>query len=518
MGRGPDRDEAELLVFDADAPPTRPAQAGRPGTPGGRRRSSRGIGIAVAALVVLTGGVVIGGILESPGPDGNPRSDDPPSCIPTGLDSVPTFRVGVDGSPLFISGQLGSNHVPATQGEDNHTWRVPAPGAAAQTPSITTSDVLEARVDGGRCIRYLVAERAWARLTNPGARDRTPMVDGVIAPASYSPALGTLPEGDWVIRVTAFFETGVGDVGGLVTGERYFRVRVGDGPFSSGPPPPTKAPRPSPGVTPALPCGVPPTAAEGVRIDLTAPGSGPVAGAAEGGDLPVVNVGLGDQIELAIADDACALSWSLTILDLETGDTVQAETVLNPNDLPEVAHQNRWPILVPNGAHDLVATFHFGPGIDVVRFWRVVGLSFDIPTTSVTAEDGSTVNAVPICGLSVELANGYSAGDDCGGFEVPQDLPVLRVPAWSRIVVEVPGWTITSWNGQCGRTPSDGGGGTSFEYLCSLGGYYVEDGLAPPGPAQFIARPGDQAVQVFVSATNETGRFSVPMMLRVVGE
>ena len=514
VSRGPEPDE-EMLVLDADAPPTAAVRASHQAAPGRRRGSSRGVGIAVATLVILTAGVVAGGFMDPPRPDG---TSDPAvgPCVPAGVDEVPAFKVGIDGSDVQVAGAIGYASLPRGN-EGSKSWRVPSPGVGEQVPELTPQDVLELRVDGNRCVRYVVAERAPAELAQPSSRDRRPLVDASVRPSSDAPALGKVPNGDWVIQVTAYFETGIEGDGGLVIGQRYFRIRVGDGPFPTVSPA-TPRPTTGPEFTPAVACGPTPAAADQVRVDLIAPGQDGVPGVAEAVDLPHVNVHLGEQLEMVIRGDACALSWTITVFDAETGDLVSRESEVNADDLPSTASQNRWLFDIPVGDHDVVAALHFGPELDVVRLWRVTGEGFDRPALILTAEDGSSVTAVGEDCLAVNLANGYSAGGDCGPIDIPESIPTLRVDAWSVVRVDVPGWTLSSWNGQCGRVVPDGGGGNYFEWECSLGGFYLEPGQEAPGPAEFLARPGDRLIQITIQADSDVGSYNVQQYLRVAGE
>ncbi|HEX4897538.1 MAG TPA: hypothetical protein VFV53_04185, partial [Candidatus Limnocylindrales bacterium] len=413
-------------------------------------------------------------------------------------------------------GVIGYASLPSGN-EGSKAWRVPSPGPEEQVPAFTPADVLKLHVDGNRCIRYVVAERAPATLAQPSTRDRQSLVDASVGPSGNAPALGTVPNGDWVIQVTAYFETGIEGDGGLVIGQRYFRIRVGDGPFPTVRPA-TPRPTTGPEFTPAVACGPTPADADQVRVDLIAPGQDGVPGVAEAIDLPHLNVHLGEQLEMVIRGDACALSWTITVFDAETGVLVARESVVNADDLPSTASQNRWLFDIPVGDHDVVAALHFGPELDVVRLWRVTGEGFDVPALVLTAEDGSSVTGVGEYCLGVNLANGYSAGGDCGPIDMPESIPTLQADAWSVIRVEVPGWTLSSWYGQCGRVVPDGGFGTFFEWECSLGGFYVEPGQEAPGPAEFLARPGDRLVQINIEAVSDVGRYNVQQFVRVVGE
>lgn len=284
-------------------------------------------------------------------------------------------------------------------------------------------------------------------------------------------------------------------------------------------PTPSPIPLPTPAVTPAVACGPVPSGAGDVGVVLSAPGVEPVAGAPEGAWAPAVSVGLGDAADLAVVGDACSISWQVTLLSA-AGEPVDGETVANPGDDPAYAAQNRWVVRVPVGDHRLVATLRFGPGIEVVREWRVTGLGFTVPDTFLVDADGTRVPALPGCGLSISLANGFVTADSCGSVGYPEGLRALRVPAWSRVALEIPGWSIVSWNGTCGRIETDQFGAQSFMIVegCSLGGYVAGSYATPPAPAEFLARPGERVVRLEVGASRNGDTFSVPMYALVSGE
>jgi hypothetical protein len=134
--------------------------------------------------------------------------------------------------------------------------------------------------------------------------------------------------------------------------------------------------------------------------------------------------------------------------------------------------------------------------------------------------------------VTFTLANGYSGSDQddpCSpggwgwGWDQPtgvtrNDLSLLRVRAWSRITIEVPAWTIVNWNGACGQIETGQDGAEVFRAPeCWLGGYTAEGSASPPAPAQFLARPGDQVVQLIVTATGTAGRYDARMYARIVG-
>jgi hypothetical protein len=524
VDRSTRRDDGEMPVFDADAPITRGVRPNPPSFPGRRSGSTRGVGLAVAALVLLTAGVAAGGILETTTPspsssssgatpsDGSLAATDGP-CVQTPLTRVPPFVIGVEGSTLTASGRAGYSHRPDGE-ERGPGWIVPtSAGVIVAAPS---GAAFEVRTTEGACVRHILAAYASALFDHPEPSDVHRLADGQIEPPTQSPTLGTLPDGDWVIRVLIHFETGDRSAAGLVAGERFFRVRVGSGPFPTAAATPT--PEPTPRVTPSAACKPAPTAVDEVDVVLAAPGDKAVAGVQDGASPPVVELGVGEVGELSIVGDLCATGWNITSLDATSGTVVSADKLDNAADDPTYASQNHWRVSIRVGTFDLIARLHLGPGLDVVRVWRVVGQEFAVPETLLRAENGEVVAALPGCGLSIQLTSGYSTGNVCEGLGFPEGLAELHVPAWSPVIIDIPGWTITGWYGQCGRVVADVGS-EWFEQSCDLGGFSPDYGSGPPpGPARFLARPGAQIVQLSMTASSEMGTYSVPMFALVVGE
>lgn len=508
MERSAGTNGGELPAFEAelDGPVDRPSGSG----PARRRPGgARSAGIAVAALVLLTAGVALGGVLDQPSPTTAPFA-----CVPVSTDSVPSFALGVVGQDGRDDGRRGWG-IPGAGWNVPGTWR---------SSTLASGSVLELRTKRGACVRYVTAEYADASLDRePRAAERRNLIDAAVEPASQNPGLGILPDGDWVLRAVASFETGVSGSGGLVIAEFYFRLQVGPGPLGSPMPVPTPEPEPTPAVTPAVACGPAPSSGADVSLLLSASGTDAVVGVPEGGAPGVVSVDPGDEAEIAVEGAACATSWSFTIssvLGTERGEPDRIGELDNPTDDPRYAAQNRWRVSVPLGTFDLVARLHLGPGVEVVRLWRLVGREFTVPEAVVFAGDGSRVLALPGCGITLQLANGYSAGDSCGSIGYPAGLEALHVPAWSVVTFEIPGWSIASWYGSCGRIDVDGSGLEYFNPVngCFLGGYSVTDGAEPPGPARFLARPGEQVVQLYVTASRDGDTFQVPMFAVVTGE
>jgi hypothetical protein len=512
-----------FTVFDADAagPDGSIGSAGRHAPPPGTRPGgARGVVPAIAAIVILTVAVAIGGFTEAPAPSASPPPSEgeaiatAPVCVPASTTTVPAFSLGVaGGSGEGIGGLVGTTRLPGgvTPGVD---WPVPEFEPGREVPVVASGTALEARALDASCFRLLVShytDAAAARTREPDLRQ---LRRGAVDPPSANPELGVLPDGDWVVRVQAYFETGLSEPAGAVVGERYFRVRVGSAPF------PTRAPSPGPQVTPAVACGPAPATPDEVELTLTAPGGEPVMGVADGTDASMVTIPLGENGTLAVVGDACARSWDVGVFDAQTGRAFRSDVVGNPTDDPDHVAQNRWNVWATVGDFFLVANLHFGPGIDVMKVWRIAGPNFTVPETVLIAADGRRIAARPGCGLTYQLPNGYSVTDACDQFRLPDGVRLLRVPAWSRLVLEVPGWTITIWDGACGRVGDRFEGFEVFTEAdyCPLGGYSVPDGASPPGPVQFLARPGEWAVRLHVRAERGGTFFDGQVYALVTGE
>jgi hypothetical protein len=248
-----------------------------------------------------------------------------------------------------------------------------------------------------------------------------------------------------------------------------------------------------------------------------------VPGAAQGSEPPVVIVALGEPVEIQVAGDACATSWDIRVVNLEGLGTIEQDVQLNLGESPAYAAQNRWRLPVPVGDFALVADLQFGLDVSVHREWQIEGLGFIVPEAFLVDGDGNRVLVLPGCGPTIHLANGYSATDNCDSPGYPDGLDVLQVQAWSAVNLEIPGWTITALDGACGHL-SGTEGSRVFEPAngCWLGNFGVgpeaSPESSPPAPVRFLARPGEQVVQLNISASRDGDTFSVPMYGLVDGE
>jgi hypothetical protein len=98
---------------------------------------------------------------------------------------------------------------------------------------------------------------------------------------------------------------------------------------------------------------------------LTTGGSEPVPGVESGVEMPVVAVGLGEAIVIAVADSACATSWTIDVRTRSI-DPVEASRT---SSTTRRAAQNRWQFTFSGlvGEADLVVVARFGPSVVVER-------------------------------------------------------------------------------------------------------------------------------------------------------
>ena len=505
VGRTNDRDEAALDVIDVDGPVVgkpawRPVPGGRP--PRRLQRAS----LAAAAAVILVAGFAAGGLFSESAPSSLPvvpSAEAACRSIGTGSPS-PAFRIaGAPGDEIGVRGLPGDASLPI--GETDPAWQLPA---AEQSLTVETPRDLRLILATAVCAAEIEIEVAPAEAgADPRPNDRRDLLRTTLDPARHEFAFASPGEGDWVLRIVIRYWAAPGT--DVRLSEAYFRVRVGDGPFAT----PT-AVAAGPIVTPAASCGPIPEARGDVVLMLTTGGSDPVPGVEPGVAMPVVAVGLDEAIEITVADSACATSWTI---DVRTADSIDPiEGVPNIFNDPARAAQNRWQFTLSGlvGEADLVVVARFGPALLVERLWRVTGAPFEVPPAFVVAADGRRAEGYVGCGLTLELATGYTAADQCGSIGYDGGGERFEVQAFESLTLEVPGWTIVGWSGQCGQVSVADGPAIFESGGCELGSFSV-DGPGTPPPARFVLQPGDQVLQLQVTASRDGDRFGVPYYLPV---
>lgn len=497
------------------------------GTP---RRSQDRVRIALvgaAAVIVVGAGIglagkgLIGpepsprasatiGALASPsqGASSTPGKEPPPTqnaglgCSPVRLGSAPEILLGVEpGDPRSIRGTPGTVSGTETAAP---RWPTLTAAGALRLSAGTTISVL---AEQDACVRYVVAEYL------PGAPGVTLPFPVAFRTMNISPPrsilpLGTLPSGDWVVRVVAYFSTGSsGDDGGTVI-VRFFRV------INSATPVPITGPL----ATPAVACAPPPAGGVPPSLVLTGAADGPVEGMLGATVPPLVSVRIGDPLDIRVAGDACAISWTITGAQTETGFDTPFDQQDNASNDPFLYAQNRWPLHdVPTGRVTVSATIRFSADVSVTNRWLIDVAGADVPTIRIATPNGTTAQtARSLCGASWVFTAGASGFEFCNGNEVPDGLPVLSVPPETPLRIEAPGWTIRTWGGACGRLDPATTGQMLSVNGCDLGGWYGDGSLPIPGPAVFLPRTAGPVVRIFVQAERKGTVATVVVFLTVL--
>ncbi|MCI0583034.1 MAG: hypothetical protein L0227_09115 [Chloroflexi bacterium] len=507
MGRTDDRHELDVIDVEPPArgaPPRSRAAAGR-----GPRRL-RQASLMVAAAVIVVGVVASGGLL------GESRPTNPPEAVATDETcrelepamASPAFRLaGAPDDERGVRGLPGERR--PKLGATNAAWQVPG---AEQSLTISAPGDLHLILATGACAVEVEVEAAPAEAGDePPTSDRQQLLRTALEPPRHAFAFPAPADGDWVLRVVVAY------LGADTTGddehvaEWFFRVRVGAGPFA------TPSLRPVAIATPAMPCGLAPSVPADAVVTLATRTIDPVSGVASGEVLPEVVIGLGETIEIAVAGAACATSWTI---EARAGEAILSiEGVLNDGNDPARASQNVWQFRLPDGSNEaeLVVILRFGSAGLVERLWQVRSAPFQAPPVFVVAADGRRVAADPGCGLGLERANGFTAGDGCNelGYEPGER---LTVDADEPLGLEIEGWTIVAWSGSCGSLVESDEEDAFEPSGCSLGGFDIQgfEGSGNPPPIRFVLPAGDHVLQLWITATLDGDRFSVPYFAGVL--
>ena len=538
MKGGERQDDADLLVIDAldpvdtDAAGSASTVDRRPSRGGGGPRSSgprlgprHGAGIAAAVLALLVITIAVGGFalapeptatpngssLETPSGSVGPNATGDAACQGPPLGLFPPVTMSSTDSRRVVPGLFAyGSGLGTTDGARG--WKVP-PLAATARP--TAGSRLEFRAGQQTCFRHLLIEYISTASMPDGAV--TVWLDAT-RPPTRTIAVDLLPEGDWVVRVTAEFDTVDPRPTASVETVTDFRVIVGNGPIVTDPTP-TRPPV-QPDRTPAVPCGsANPSADVGVALVVSSgPNAGPIAlGSPSGGDLATdILIRRGDTLRIIIDGETCATGWNLTLRAVGQSEGVPFDSYSNATDDPMVGAQNRWTVPATFSESILTAKLHFPGGLEIVRYWRISVDQFVPPPLFLVGADGTRFEATPGCGLSVHLSNGYDYSNDCQTSGYVENQDALGVAALSVIHLDLPGWSMIQWSASCGRMSADG---LNFESpdSCSLGGGASDDPAAITQPPAFFLRKGDQIVQIGLSAIDAAGNsFNVTYYAHVI--
>ncbi|MBI2763345.1 MAG: hypothetical protein HYX54_06295 [Chloroflexi bacterium] len=511
----------DLPVFDAIESLTDPGRPPGGGPPLRGLGPARGAGAAVGILALLVIGIVVGNISMAADPTGSPgpSSASSSSARPSGSPEIagcrsprqgefPAVTLGIPGETRLVEGLFGFG-TGYGQPTAEPAWQIP-PASTALVVGADSRLVVGTRLRA--CFRHLIVQY---QLTEPMQRDAgLQPFNADIEPSSGTITIDGPPDGDWVGRVTADFDT-FGTLPGDVVTVTYFRILSGSGPFVTGPS--TQRPTPSPVVSPAVPCGsLPPTLDVGVSLFI---GSDlPVAGALGDAAVPAeVHIRPGDGIRMIVDGEACAVSWVIDLLDSESGVGTVIDSISNEADDPAFAAQNRWDLAITGRSGILTADLRFRGGLRVIRTWNLVADPFDVPALFLIGPSGTRFEASAGCGLGLELSNGYQAADSCGSIGYKPGPEALRVQAYRTIHLDLPGWQILSWGASCGRVTTLDAPQFDSPDGCGLGGGSSDSGGPLLDPPAFVLPPGDTVIQVGIGAVDVGGnRFNVNYYAHVI--
>lgn len=501
------------------------------GAPRRSKDRARIAAIAVIAVTVFAAGIGLAGkgfaiapsSSASPAPSGSTaaRTSDAPSstpdlslapptispvleCAPVRLGKPPEIRLTSNPGDMVIVGVAAAGTTP-TGSSQAPAWPVlPLAGALR---ALSSSLDLSAQDDG--CLRYIVAEYAPAVPGTTNGAVAFPIqfrTLNVSPPQSVVP-LGSLPAGDWILRVVAYFSTGQAGQEDASVVERFFRVITSV----------RTEPIPTPATPPAVPCA--PLPNDGVTPSLVLVGSakGPIVGTAGGATPSLVPVRIGDKIEIRVDGDACAIGWVFTTTNQDSSN-VGTEGEPNPANNPFLFAQNRWLLgYLPTGQVTITATVRFSADISIGSRWLLDVSGDDVPTVQLTAPNGTSVaGGRPPCGANWNSVGATGGYEWCADDPIPAAIPHLTAGSEKLIRLDVPGWTILGWGGSCGRVdPAN----QSSPFLvidgCDLGGWSSGDGSGPPAPPMFLTRAGVPIYRLYLSVGRGTETVSMTVYVEI---
>ena len=480
--------------------------------------------LAIVGVAIL---VVLGGLgLVGPGDDGAGPSPSgaPRTGAPSGALSTPSGSTGAP-SPgrIAICAGAGPGDPPTVRLRSTSDDQSPVRGAAGPvspagpdgssgTPAWTVPGLERGLLLPPGASLILDAQRSVciisAEVTVAGAHEIDPgsAAGEAVRVEPDRPSedvdLGSLPAGDWVVRVEVEFLASTGRPSPR-SRVAFFRVVSGDSLVLA----------PSPQVTPAVACGLDPIGTGSPELVLIVDDGTPVP-SQSGPTTTPIEMRLGQTIEVRVVGDVCARGWSIEIAD-GIGNAFLQESYPNPVDNPFLAAQNRWTLTqLLIGDSTLTSSIKFGRDRAMVGTWSLRLITAGLPAAFATAPDGGAVAALPGCGQFWSQP-GADAFEPCFVQTIPDNLERLRLVAGDVVRIGLEGWSVKSWFTRCGPDVTDAIG-TPVEFVtwdgCDLGA------RSTPADIVFVPWPGERYVLIGITAGRDGVTAYGNYYVRVVAE
>jgi hypothetical protein len=215
---------------------------------------------------------------------------------------------------------------------------------------------------------------------------------------------------------------------------------------------------------------------------------------------PAVEIPADAQVEVWIESNACALAWSIMLVQPSGNQVYPIAVEANPRLDPAYARQNRFDArlvqyrLAP-GDLEIRATLDF-QGLRVRATWPIAFVPFDRPTPRLLLDGGATsFPTVEGCDVVLTFRNGFEERLSGCYHDISGPLPpAVALHPGTPLRLSFDGWTVTQAIAICGAA-SD----LAFVTLPEPGCWQE-----PQGEGQFEApKPGDWALGIAACAVDE---------------
>jgi hypothetical protein len=297
---------------------------------------------------------------------------------------------------------------------------------------------------------------------------------------------------------------------------------------------------PTPAITPAVACAALAEDSAPPPVNLVTPGVDPIPGTIgaftwfgavsppsvvtldEEGSIPFEG-----EIELQIGGDVCATRWTIvsapayqgesTVRELEFTNNGQSDWgsfTTNRSDNPIISQQNHITAkAVGIGRIYVRALLNFEGGHQAQVYWLIRIRAFDPPPIHVIGPDGTDATPVVGCGAYVSTPDGNWYGEECpqGSWPVLENGPILTAHEGDIVRIEVPDWPLDYWGVQWARQADVKAGSDPV----TVGNFGGNDTLSPTVVRWLVPPPGDWAIRIDLSHSEQDRQFGLPVHLRL---